>query len=174
MYRSDYISWDDFFMGVAELASKRSKDPDTRCGAVIVDTQNRIVSVGYNGLPRGMDDAPVPYFFGYTDFPPNDDNYCDPWKKPEKNEFSVHAEQNALFNCNCNLTGCSMFLFSDKNYLPCSWCARGIVQKGIISIVIPFPVKHASDKYNWSYTKHMFTKANVQIRDIQYSALHDL
>lgn len=59
--RKDYISWDEYFMGVALLASQRSKDPSTQVGACIVNDDNRIMSVGYNGFPRGCSDDEFPW-----------------------------------------------------------------------------------------------------------------
>ena len=56
MKRKDYISWDEYFMGIALLSSQRSKDPNTQVGACIVSEDNRILSIGYNGAPRGLDD----------------------------------------------------------------------------------------------------------------------
>ena len=83
--RKDYLSWDEFFMGVARLAAKRSKDPNTQVGACIVSKDNRILSVGYNGTPNGYDDI---YF---------------PWDREgealeTKYLYVVHAERNSILN----------------------------------------------------------------------------
>lgn len=145
MKREDYISWDEFFMGVAKLASKRSKDPNTRHGCCIVK-DNKIVSVGYNGLPKGLSD---------------DGNY---WEKPQKYEYSVHAEENALFNATVDLTGSILYLYSDKGYYPCSRCARGILQNDIYEVVLDTEIQEDTEKYTWNYTKHMFEQANVKVR----------
>ena len=83
MKRTDYITWDEYFMGVAMLAARRSKDPNTQVGACIVSPENIIISTGYNGLPNGC----------------SDDEY--PWARegPEtKYPFVVHAELNAILN----------------------------------------------------------------------------
>jgi dCMP deaminase len=168
MKREKYISWDEFFIGVAELASKRSKDPDTRCGACIVNPiDNRIVSVGYNGLPRGLDDDGI--YLKMENHPEsfltkqNGVSY-DYWSKPDKYEFSVHAEENAILNSSENLKGCHLYLYTDKGYYPCSKCARGIIQKGITQIIMAFATSENTEVYNWEFTKHMFKKAKVQIR----------
>lgn len=167
MKSNKYISWDTFFMGVARLASKRSKDPNTKCGACIVSPNNIILSVGYNGLPSGLADD------GY------DCDGCDPlmipnsknkkfdyWKKPFKYEFVVHAEENAILNCTSNLQGSRIYVYSDKGYLPCSKCARGIIQKGIREVITPRIVLKNTKTYNWDYTRHMFRQANISTRTI--------
>ena len=170
MKRKEYISWDTFFMGVAELASRRSKDPDTRCGACIVDPiKQRIISVGYNGLPRGLDDdgidirfenCPEPFLVNQL----NDSPVYDYWTKPDKYEFSVHAEENAILNCTECLDGCIIYVYCDKGYYPCPKCARDIIQKGIVEVVMPPPIEMNTAVYNWDFTKHMFKKAGIKIR----------
>ena len=123
--RKDSISWDEYFMGVAVLSSMRSKDPNTQVGACIVDEQNRILSTGYNGFPRGC----------------SDDIF--PWNRNEadgetKYPFVVHAELNAILNFN----GGSMRGFRLYTTLfPCNECAKAIIQCGIKEIV------YACDKY---------------------------
>ncbi|MPM96095.1 tRNA-specific adenosine deaminase [bioreactor metagenome] len=123
--RSDYISWDEYFMGVAILASQRSKDPNTQVGACIVDQNNKIMSVGYNGFPIGCDD---------DDFP---------WER-QGNEYDTkypyvcHAELNAILNhSGPNLTGCKIYV----PLFPCNECAKAIIQCGIKEII------YISDKY---------------------------
>jgi len=151
MKRENYINWDEFFMGVCELASKRSKDPSTRNGCCIIDPKtNHIISVGYNGLPKGLDD--------------NGSNEYDYWKKPDKYEFVVHAETNAIFNASISLEGSVLYLYSDKGYYPCSRCASAIVQNGIIEVVLHHAIKENTETYNWDYTLHMFKKAGIKIR----------
>lgn len=169
MKREKYISWDEFFIGVAELASKRSKDPDTQCGACIINPKtNKIISVGYNGLPRGLDDDGVDIRFDRSseEFLKQQGNSIryDYWTKPDKYEFSVHAEENAILNSSEDMANCIMYLYCDKGYYPCSRCARDIIQKGISEVVMAFAIKENTPTYNWEFTKHMFRKANVQIR----------
>lgn len=125
--RKDYLSWDDFFMGVAELAAKRSKDPSTQVGACIVSKDNRILSVGYNGTPNGFDDK---YF---------------PWDREgdeleTKYLYVVHAERNAILN----YRGISRDLEGAKIYVdlfPCNECAKEIIQAGIKEVY------YLDDKY---------------------------
>lgn len=172
MKRKDYISWDEFFMGVADLASKRSKDPDTRCGACIVNPEtNRIISVGYNGLSKGLDDNGINILNEYLPEPflitQSDGLSYDYWKKPDKYHFSVHAEENAILNCSCSLKelkGCVIYVYSDKGYYPCDRCANDINQVGIVEVIMPFAISSDTPTYNWDYTKHIFKKAGIKIR----------
>ena len=127
--RKDYLCWDEFFMGIAELAAKRSKDPSTQVGCCIVDKENRILSIGYNGTPNG--------------FP--DDEF--PWSREGKsiNEtkypYVCHSELNAILN----YRGSRKDLVNSKLYVtlfPCNECAKAIVQSGIKEII------YKEDKYN--------------------------
>ena len=123
--RKDYISWDEYFMGVALLASQRSKDPSTQVGACIVNDDNRIMSVGYNGFPRGC----------------SDDEF--PWEREgetthTKYPYVCHAELNAILNAGGNsLKGCRIYVA----LFPCNECAKAIIQAGIKTVV------YDSDKY---------------------------
>lgn len=144
MKRTDYITWDEYFMGIALLASKRSKDPNTQVGACIVDDNNVIISTGYNGFPKGC----------------SDDEF--PWEREgeiTKYPFVVHAELNAILNA----TGKS--LRGSKIYValfPCNECAKAIIQSGIKEVV------YLSDKYADTpgviASKTMFKAAGVSMR----------
>lgn len=123
MKRDDYISWDEFFMGVAVLAAKRSKDPNTQVGACIVDVNNVIISTGYNGFPIGCSDDEFPW-----------DREGEKTKYP----YVVHAELNAILNA----SGKSMR--DARIYValfPCNECAKAIIQAGIKEVI------YLSDKY---------------------------
>lgn len=123
--RDSYISWDEYFMGVALLAAERSKDPNTQVGACIVDGQNRILSTGYNGFPHGCSD---------DDFPWNRDEN----RGETKYQFVVHAELNAILNSR------GKSLADSKLYVglfPCNECAKAIIQAGVAEVV------YLSDKY---------------------------
>ena len=118
--REDYISWDEYFMGVALLSAMRSKDPNTQVGACIVNDDNRIVSVGYNGFPRGCSDE---------DFP---------WERKADNQndtkypFVCHAELNAILNSNgIGVKGSRIYVA----LFPCNECAKAIIQAGIKTVV---------------------------------------
>lgn len=125
MKREGYISWDEYFMGVAVLASMRSKDPNTQVGACIVDSENRILSTGYNGFPSGCSDDEFPW--------EREGDFCH-----TKYPFVVHAELNAILNARGkNLTGAKIYVA----LFPCNECAKAIIQSGIKEIV------YLSDKY---------------------------
>ena len=144
MKRTDYISWDEYFMGISLLSGMRSKDPSTQVGACIVDSDNRIVSIGYNGFLNGCSDE---------DFP---------WEREgdflnTKYPYVVHAEQNAILNARGkNLEGCSIYV----NLFPCHDCARNIIQSGIKKVY------YLEDKYkdtdSTEASKFMFEKAKVE------------
>lgn len=119
--RPGAISWDSMFMGVALLAAARSKDPKTQNGACIVSPENRILGVGYNGLPRGCSDHDPVYWADEDDNP-----------FLSKHSYVVHAEVNAILNCVVlPLTGARMY----ATQYPCPRCAQAIIQTGIQSIV---------------------------------------
>ncbi len=123
MKRTDYISWDEYFMGVAKLAAQRSKDPSTQVGACIVSPENIIISTGYNGMPQGCDD---------DQFPWNRDG------EVNKYPFVVHAELNAILNANGrDLRGSRVYVA----LFPCNECAKAIIQSGVKEVV------YLSDKY---------------------------
>lgn len=150
MKREDYLNWDEYFMGMAILASKRSKDPGTQVGACIVSNKkdeigpNRILSIGYNGFPQGC----------------SDDEF--PWDREgeqleTKYPYVVHAEQNAILNARGkSLEGCSIYV----NLFPCHDCARNIIQAGIKKVY------YIDDKYaetdSTKASKYMFEKAKVK------------
>ncbi len=151
MKREDYLSWDEYFMGIALLSSMRSKDPSTQVGACIVNSEKRILSMGYNGMPRCC----------------SDDEF--PWDKNEsaldsKYLYVCHAELNAILNCaNGNVRGCTVY----TTLFPCNECAKAIIQSGIAEVV------YMSDKYAESdsvlASKRMFTTAGVKFREYNIS-----
>jgi len=125
MKREDYISWDEYFMGIALLSAHRSKDPSTQVGACIVSENNKIMSVGYNGLPRGCSD---------DDFPWEREGEEGETKYP----YVCHAELNAILNNGGgSLAGCRIYVA----LFPCNECAKAIIQCGIREI------RYLSDKY---------------------------
>ena len=126
MKRTDYISWDEYFMGIALLAARRSKDPNTQVGACIVSKDNIIISTGYNGMPQGC----------------SDDEF--PWERKGENEvetkypYVVHAELNAILNANGrDLRGSRIYVA----LFPCNECAKAIIQSGVKEVL------YLSDKY---------------------------
>ena len=121
--RMDYISWDEYFMGVALLAAKRSKDPNTQVGCCIVDSSNVILTTGYNGFPKGCSDDVFPW-----------DREGEQTKYP----YVVHAELNAILNASGkDLRGSKLYVA----LFPCNECAKAIIQSGISEVI------YLSDKY---------------------------
>lgn len=146
MKRNDYISWDEYFMGVALLASKRSKDPNTQVGACIVDNNNIILSTGYNGFPYGCSDDEFPW-----DRDGDDTKY----------KYVVHAELNAILNARGkSLTGAKLYV----DLFPCNECAKAIIQSGISEIVYLYD-KYAHTKETQA-SKRMLTSANVKFKQL--------
>lgn len=125
MKRTDYLSWDEYFMGIAELSAQRSKDPSTQVGACIVSQDNKILSVGYNGMPKSC----------------SDDEF--PWERQGGNLdtkyfFVCHAELNAILNFRGgSLEGSKIY----TTLFPCNECAKAIIQSGVSEII------YKSNKY---------------------------
>lgn len=148
MKNENYISWDEYFMGIAILSGKRSKDPNTQVGACIVNEEKKIVGVGYNGFPQGCSDDIFPWeregTFLETKYP-----------------FVCHAELNAILNSVKSTKGCSIYV----GLFPCHECAKSIIQCGIKEIV------YLSDKYNGTdsdlASKKMLDSAGVIYRQLQ-------
>lgn len=149
MKRHDYISWDEYFMGLALLSAKRSKDPGTQVGACIVSSNNRVLSVGYNGFAFGCSD---------DDFPWDRDGDFLETKYP----YVVHAELNAILNNRgVSLEGARIFVA----LFPCNECAKAIIQSGIKEVV------YLSDKYANTLivqaSKKMLSSASVKLTQLK-------
>ncbi len=128
--RNDYISWDEYFMGVAELSGRRSKDPNTQVGACIVSADNKILSMGYNGFPRGCSDDEFPWAREVA----SDEDDSSSTKYP----YVVHSELNAILNYRGgSLEGSKLYV----TLFPCNECAKAIIQAGIKTVV------YMQDKY---------------------------
>ena len=141
--RQDYISWDEYFMGVSILSGMRSKDPNTQVGACIVGKDHRILSMGYNGFPNGCSDEDFPW-----------DREGDPLKI--KYPYVTHSELNAILNYRGgSLEGSTLYV----SLFPCNECAKAIIQAGIRTVV------YDCDKYNGTpmnlAAKKMFDAAGV-------------
>ncbi len=146
MKRQDYLSWDEYFMGISILSAKRSKDPSTQVGACIVNGDKRILSMGYNGMPRCCSDDEFPWDKNNN---PLDSKYL----------YVCHAELNAILNCHSgNVCGCTCY----TTLFPCNECAKAIIQSGISEVV------YMEDKYSDSdsviASKKMFDTAGVKYR----------
>ena len=147
--RKDYISWDEYFMGIATLSGMRSKDPNTQVGACIVSQDNKILSMGYNGLPRGCSDDEFPWNRD------GDDN---------KYFYTTHSELNAILNYRGgSLEGASIYV----TLFPCNECAKAIIQSGIREVV------YDSDKYadtaGVMASKKMLRAAGVTLRRYEHT-----
>ncbi|HOV68858.1 MAG TPA: dCMP deaminase family protein [Clostridia bacterium] len=146
MKRTDYITWDEYFMGIALLSAQRSKDATTQVGTCIVNSDNKILSMGYNGMPTGCPDD------------------CMPWDREgsplnTKYFYVCHAELNAILNNDGgSLKGAILY----STLFPCNECAKAIIQSGIKEVV------YLSDKYAESdsviASKRMFDIAGVKYR----------
>lgn len=141
------LNWDEYFMSLAHLSAMRSKDPNTQVGACIVNDKNRVVGIGYNGMPYGC----------------SDDEY--PWEREgeyheTKYAYVVHAELNAILNSTGSLDNCSIFV----SLFPCNECAKAIIQSGISEVV------YESDKYaedtKVKASKRMLQSAGVSLRQV--------
>ncbi|MDD3112781.1 MAG: dCMP deaminase family protein [Candidatus Izemoplasmatales bacterium] len=147
MKRSDYLSWDEYFMGVAHMSSMRSKDESSQVGACIVNHKNRIVGIGYNGFPIGCDDDDFPW--------ERDGGFLD-----TKYAYVVHAEPNAILNATVPLDGARMYV----TLFPCNECAKLIIQAGIKEVIF------LSDKYVGTPSdiaaKRLFESAGVVTRQL--------
>lgn len=143
------ISWDEYFMALAHLSAVRSKDPSTQVGAVIVDSNNRVVGLGYNGFPRGCDDSKFPW--------EREGEYLD-----TKYAYVVHAELNAILNANKLIENCRLYV----SLFPCNECSKAIIQSGIKEII------YESDKYKdleqFKASKRMLKAAGIKLRQLDY------
>ena len=150
--RKDYISWDEYFMGVAKLSGMRSKDPNTQVGCCIVSQENKILSMGYNGFPIGCSDDEFPW--GRDGDDPLGTKYL----------YTTHSELNAILNYSGgSLKGAKMYV----SLFPCNECAKAIIQSGIREVI------YDCDKYGDTPSvlgsKRMFRAAGVNFRPYQRS-----
>ena len=142
--RSDYISWDEYFMGVAILAAQRSKDPNTQVGACIVSNDNKILSIGYNGMPLNCSD---------DDFTWERDTADD-----NKYFYTVHSELNAILNYRGgSLEGSKIYV----TLFPCNECAKAIIQSGIKEVI--YWHDDYKDTREVQASKRLFQTAGVTI-----------
>lgn len=146
MKRKTYLTWDEYFMGIALLSSQRSKDPSTQVGTCIVDSNNKILSVGYNGMPAHCSDDEFPW---ENKGEPLDTKYL----------YVCHAELNAILNYGGgSLAGAKVY----STLFPCNECAKAIIQAGIKDVI------YMCDKYcetdSVIASKKMFDTAGVKCR----------
>ena len=147
--RADYISWDEYFMGVAMLSGMRSKDPNSQVGACIVSNDNKILSMGYNGFPKGCSDDEFPWA---REGDPLDTKYL----------YVTHSELNAILNYRGgSLEGAKLYV----SLFPCNECAKAIVQVGIKEIIY-LDDKH-SDDLIYEASKKILRLAGVKMTHYQ-------
>lgn len=150
MKRTDVLRWDAYFMSMAHLSAKRSKDPNTQVGACIVNQDHRVVGLGYNGFPKGCADDDFPW--------EREGDFLD-----TKYPYVVHAELNAILNSIQDLKGCTIYV----SLFPCNECAKAIIQSGISCVV------YESDKYDGTEaniaSKKMFRDAGVELVQLTYT-----
>ena len=143
--RKDRLSWDECFMRIAHVIADRSLDPSTQTGAVIVNDQNVVVGMGYNGWPRGIKSEDLPW-----------DRDGD--LENTKYAYVVHSEENAIYNANGSTKGCKIY----STLFPCNECAKAIIQNGIKEVI------YESDKYAdlpaYKASKKMLKLAKVLTR----------
>ena len=149
--RTDYLTWDEYFMGVAMLSGLRSKDPNTQVGACIVSADNKILSMGYNGFPKGCSDDEFPWC---REGAPLDNKYF----------YTTHSELNAILNYRGgSLEGAKIYV----TLFPCNECAKAIIQAGITTVI------YDSDKYADSdstiASKRMMDAAGVRYYQYKHS-----
>jgi len=147
--RTDYITWDEYFMGIALLSARRSKDPNTQVGACIVNAENRIMSMGYNGLPTGCGDDEFPW--------EAQGEHLD-----TKYPYVCHAELNAILNAGGrSLKDCKIYVA----LFPCNECAKAIIQCGIKEVLY-LSDKYAGNPY-FEAGKRMFKAAGVKYTQLE-------
>ncbi|MFH5880792.1 deoxycytidylate deaminase [Liberiplasma polymorphum] len=149
MKRENYISWDEYFMGVARLSAMRSKDPNTQVGACIVSNKNRIVGIGYNGFPIGIDDDLYPW--------ENEGEFLN-----TKYPYVVHAEPNAILNSTVSLDEATLYV----TLFPCHECAKLIIQSGIKEIV--YTENKYQDEDSAVASMRMLKDAGIKMRHMKH------
>ena len=144
--RDDYLSWEQYFMWIAVLSSKRSKDPNRQVGCCIVDDKNRVVSIGYNGFPNGCSDDHFPWG--------REGKWID-----TKYPYVCHAEANAILNKNSNnIQGATMYV----TLFPCNECAKLIIQSGIQKVVY---AEYKECQYSTA-SERMFSASGVKLESM--------
>jgi len=147
-------SWEDVFMNIAVSIAQRSPDPNTQVGAIVVDKSNRIISTGYNGTPRGIEPAILPWDRSAAN--PLDTKY----------PYVVHAELNAILNCVHRPEDCVVYV----TLHPCNECAKAIIQSGITSVV--YLDVHPSDSWQFQAAAKLLNSANISL--VRYTRREEL
>ncbi|TAN33399.1 cytidine deaminase [Patescibacteria group bacterium] len=143
--RENCISWDECFMRMAHVIAERSKDPSTQAGAVVVDKNNVVVGMGYNGFPRGIASDKLPW--------EREGGFLD-----TKYAYVCHAEENAVYNANNDTRGCKTYC----TLFPCNECAKTMIQNGIIEVIFESDKYHDVDAF--AAARRLFDAAGIKYR----------
>lgn len=176
---TEYINcWDELFIRQAMLIALKSKDPSTKVGCVIVGQDNAVLSMGFNGFPRGVQEVKTEITFDETGFAICESSrLLDRWDRPAKYLWIEHAERNAIYNAarhGIKISGAKAYFNFDPITGICEGCARGLIQAGIVEIIgpnIPFKGKGSGANYHTSLTPIMCEEAGVLIRTVKWSSL---
>jgi dCMP deaminase len=147
--RTNYISWDECFMRMAHVIADRSKDPSTQAGALVADSENVVVGLGYNGWARGIDVNALPWDRTGTFL-------------ETKYAYVCHAEENSIYNANKSTRGCKIYC----TLFPCNECAKTIIQNGITEVIFESDKYHDVDAF--IAARKMFDAAGIKYR--QYTS----
>lgn len=139
--------WDERFLALAFEVASWSKDPSTKVGCVITDNDLRIVGVGFNGFPRGMNDSPALYA-----------------DRPTKYLRTVHAELNAIFNATSSVNECTAYVTA----APCTNCALALIQSGVDRVVYPTPSADLMSRWSESInnSRALFEEAQIEVTEV--------
>lgn len=151
--RQDYLSWDEYFIGIAALTAMRSKDPNTQVGACIASADNRVLSVGYNGAPNGFDDNEFPW---EREGNPLDTKY----------PYVCHSELNAILNFRGNMRELQTARIY-VHYFPCVKCTQAIIQAGIKEVIYLHDFDHASKDVEVEASIRMFNQCGIKYRQFK-------
>ncbi len=160
--QTECLSWDEYFISIATLTAMRSKDPNTKVGACIVSSDNRVLSVGYNGAPNGFADCLVPWDVREAE------NLSD-----TKYPYSCHSEVNAILNFRGNmreLQGARIYV----HFFPCVDCTKAIIQAGIKEVIYLHDFDHASHGVEQNSSIRMFDVCGVKYRQFKPSNYREI
>ena len=139
----EVVDWDNYFISMCDVVSTRSKDPSTQHGAVLVDEHKRVISTGYNGGCRRIEDSLID------------------WSRPNKYSYIIHAEENALWTAERkNLEGCTLYITG----IPCSKCMLRIAHSGVSVVVFGKKPSTCVDESDWMVTERIASLAGIEMR----------
>lgn len=147
--RKEVMTWDEYYMIIATTAARKSKDPSTKVGAVIVRPDNSVVATGYNGFPRGVEDTPQRL---------ND--------RELKYSLVVHAEMNAILSARESLSGYSLYVWP---FMPCDRCFVHVIQTGIRRVVYPRATQDQLTRWGDAFNKVLLLAAEAKIQMVEYN-----